>query len=81
MELSLCPYKYLFGEPNKGIHKYRLFDISIFDVIVTILIAFFFSEYFKINFYEITIALFLLGIIIHRIFCIKTTVDKIIFYD
>ena len=81
MELSLCPYKYLFGEPKKGIHKYRIFDIAIMDVLQTIIFAYLLSYFFKKKFHEVAIALFLLGIIAHRIFCIRTTIDKLIFYE
>jgi hypothetical protein len=44
--MSLCKYKNAIGEPNKGIHSYRLFS---------------------------------LGIVLHRLFCVKTTVDKKLF--
>jgi hypothetical protein len=71
----------MFGEPNTGVHKYRILDIAIVDVLSTILLAYIISEYFNKDFCEVTIALFLLGIIIHRIYCVRTTVDKILFYD
>jgi hypothetical protein len=71
----------MFGEPNTGVHKYRILDIAIVDVLSTILLAYIISEYFNKDFREVTIALFLLGIIIHRIYCVRTTVDKILFYD
>ena len=31
----LCKYKDLLGVPKKGIHKYRIFNIAIFDVLLT----------------------------------------------
>jgi hypothetical protein len=37
---SSCPYKYLFGMPEKGIHSYTLFGLSIVDTILTIIVAF-----------------------------------------
>ena len=36
----LCKYKNIFGEPKIGIHKYRLFDIAIIDVIGTIILGY-----------------------------------------
>ena len=81
METSLCPYKYIFGEPNKGVHKYRILDIAVVDVLSTILVAYIISAYFNKDFNEVMIASFLSGIIIHRIFCLRTTIDKILFYD
>ena len=28
-----CDYKHIFGKPKKGIHKYRLYDFAIVDMI------------------------------------------------
>jgi fatty acid desaturase len=77
--MSLCKYKDALGKPNEGIHKYRFFNIAIADVTMTIIAAFIFSYIFKFNFLATLIILFLLGIILHRIFCVRTTVDKILF--
>lgn len=74
-----CNYRNLLGEPNKGIHKYRIFNIAIADVILTIIAACIFSWIFRANFWITLIILFLLGIILHRIFCVKTTIDKLLF--
>jgi hypothetical protein len=79
METSLCPYKYIFGKPKEGVHKFHILNISIYDVLSVFLAAHFISTYFKYNFYEVLIALFLIGIISHRLFCVRTTVDKLIF--
>jgi hypothetical protein len=81
METNLCLYKYIFGEPKKGVHKYRIFDIAIVDLLATILSGYLISQYFNKDFYEVTGALLLLGIIMHRIFCVRTTIDKIIFNE
>jgi hypothetical protein len=76
----LCQYKDLLGKVGQGIHSYRIYNIAIVDVLFTILGAFiihlFLPEY---RFTLILAVLFLLGIILHRIFCVKTTVDKLIF--
>lgn len=79
METTLCPYKYMFGEPNTGVHAHRFFNLAIVDVLSTIVVAYGISEYFKKDFKEVLIALFLLGIIMHRIFCVRTTIDKFLF--
>jgi hypothetical protein len=79
MDISICPYKYIFGKPTEGAHSYRIFNIAIIDVICTIIGAYFISKYWNIDIKEITIVLFLLGIIIHRLFCVETTIDKLLF--
>lgn len=79
MNFNLCFYKDIFGKPNEGIHKYRMFDIAIIDLILTIGSAFLISQYFGQNFIIILILLLLLGIIMHHLFCVKTTIDKFLF--
>jgi len=75
----LCKYKDSLGKPNEGVHKYKIFNISIVDVLLTIFVAFIISFFSKINFFIILILLFIAGIILHRIFCVRTTVDKLLF--
>jgi len=77
--MDLCKYKNILGEPDKGIHSYRLFGLAIADVIMTIIVAWVLSYFFKLGFAKTLIILFLLGIILHRSFCVRTTVDKILF--
>lgn len=76
----LCAYRDMFGKVGEGAHSYRVANIAIVDVIFTVLGAFlihyFFPSYHTIY---ILIVLFLLGIILHRLFCVKTTVDRLIF--
>jgi len=82
--MDLCKYKDIFGKPGEGLHKYRLFNIAIIDVIFTIIGAFYIHKkikksYSNIKYYQVLIALFICGIIAHRAFCVRTTVDKILF--
>jgi hypothetical protein len=77
--MSLCKYKNMLGEPNKGIHSYRLFGVAIADVIMTILAAAAISYFRKQPFVSVLLFLFLLGIVLHRIFCVRTTVDILLF--
>jgi uncharacterized membrane protein len=76
---GLCKYKDIFGIPKTGAHKYRLFNIAVVDVIATIIVGLIISYIFHLNIWLILIILFLLGIIIHRLFCVKTTVDITLF--
>jgi hypothetical protein len=83
--MSLCKYKNIFGEVNTGIHTVRIFNIAIFDVlgtiIVGILLQFFLLRVFSfyIDLTLILIVLFGLGILLHRLFCVRTTIDKLLF--
>ena len=53
--------------------------VAIMDVIMTIIAAFLISYFFKISFFYTSISLFVLGIILHRLFCVRTTIDKLLF--
>lgn len=52
----LCHYSEALGVPGQGIHSYRLADIAVVDVILTLIAAY--------------------GV---GLFCVRTTVDKLIF--
>jgi len=76
----LCQYKDALGEVGKGVHSYRIFNIAIVDVLLTILGAYIIHLFTpSYSFISILIFLFVLGVILHRIFCVRTTVDKILF--
>lgn len=77
--MNLCKYKDIFGKPNTGVHSYRIFNIAIVDVLLTILVAFIIARLIKKPFWIVLLILFLLGIILHHLFCVKTTIDKLIF--
>jgi len=76
--MSLCKYKNIFGEPNKGVHSYRLFGLAIVDVVMTIIGAYIISLITRYKFSYILVFLFILGIILHKIFCVKTTINKLL---
>ena len=71
----------MFGKVGEGVHSYRIFNIAILDVIGTIFIAYMIHFFVPYSFITVLIFLFLLGIILHRIFCVRTTVDKWLFKD
>jgi hypothetical protein len=77
--MDLCKYKNILGEPGKGIHSYRLFGVAIADVIMTIIAAALISYFFKYSFIATLVILFILGVVLHKLFCVKTTIDKLLF--
>jgi hypothetical protein len=79
--MSLCKYKDVLGIPGKGVHSYRFMGVAIVDVGMTLLLAFLISYFTKYKFLNVSIILFLLGIILHRLFCVRTTIDKFLFSD
>lgn len=80
----LCKYKDIFGKPNEGAHKYRFYGFAIVDVLLTVFIALIISIIIKksFDFYHFIIVLilfFLSGIVLHRVFCVKTKLDSLLF--
>jgi hypothetical protein len=77
----LCQYKNIFGEEKTGLHSYRVFDLAIVDIIFTILGGYLIKLYLLPNYNLSTILIFLFisGIILHRLFCVRTTIDRILF--
>lgn len=72
-------YSEIFGKPNTGIHSVRLFNVAILDLIGTILVSALISYGINVNFFLILFIFLLLGILLHRLFCVNTTINKLIF--
>ena len=77
--MDLCKYRDSLGIPNQGVHSHRLFGVAIVDVVFTIIGAMIISYFSKKSFIFTLIFLFLLGIMLHRLFCVRTTIDKLLF--
>ena len=77
--MSFCKYANILGAPNQGIHKYRFMGLAIVDVIMTIGLGLLIAHYFKKDKLKTILTLFILGIVLHRLFCVRTTIDKALF--
>jgi hypothetical protein len=77
-----CEYKDIFGKPGEGIHSFRIFNISVVDVLLVIFAAYLIQLAVpSFSFIYILIILFVFGILVHRLFCVSTTIDKLLFND
>jgi len=76
---GLCKYKDILGKPREGIRKYRIFDISIMDTVVVLIFGYIISRYMEWNLSIVLVVLFISGIIVHKIFCVRTRIDRWIF--
>jgi hypothetical protein len=81
MQNPLCQYKEIFGPTGSttGMRKYRVFGIAVLDVTVTVICALLIAWFFKLPYLQTVVAIFILGIFVHRAFCVSTAVDKMIF--
>lgn len=69
----------IFGKPNEGVHRYRIFGLAAVDLGATVLVAAIISYFWRKNFFLILGGLFITGIVAHRVFGVKTKVDKVLF--
>ena len=69
----------LLGKPGEGIHAARLFGFARNDTLLTIVGAGLISYFFSLPFLWTLLVIFLTGIILHRIFNVRTTLDRILF--
>ena len=67
------------GVPNVGIHSYRIFNIAYMDVIVVLLGSIWIAWIMNWSYIKTIVGMFILGIIVHRMFCVRTAVDKFLF--
>ena len=74
---NMCRYKNIFGKPNQGIHSIRLFNLAIIDVIMALIAGYLIGLYFNHVWLGI-IGFFTLGIIMHAVFCVDTTISKML---
>lgn len=75
----LCEYKEIFGKPNEGFHKDRIFGLALWDVLGTVIIIIFLSTVSNTNILYVLLAVLLFTIFIHKIFCVDTALNKKIF--
>jgi fatty acid desaturase len=79
MTSELYKYRDLFGKPNEGVHHYRIFDIAIVDVAVVIIFGILIARFTKYPIWITLVVLFVLGVIAHRAFYVRSTIDKLLF--
>ena len=77
--MGLCKYKDIFGKVGTGVHSLRLFDIAVVDTLLTLLLAYIINLYLKSNLLLIFFVLLVASIVIHRAFCVETTLTKMFF--
>jgi F0F1-type ATP synthase assembly protein I len=77
--MSFCPYRDIAGAPGTGFHRFRFMGFSIVDVLGTIGMGILLARYLNKSPLRVTIGLFILGIIVHRLFCVNTHLNVLLF--
>lgn len=76
---QLCQYKNIFGEPGTGVHKTRFMGLAIWDVVATVVAALIIAYATGWPVGYTILGAFATGIVAHRVFCARTTIDKLLF--
>jgi hypothetical protein len=71
-DIDLSKYKDIFGKPNRGFRKTRLFGMSLIDIITTLVFALFINIVFKYKYIHTFIICILSSIVIHKLFNVNT---------
>ena len=81
---GLYKYRNALGIPGQGAHSYRVANIAIVDVVLTVVAAALIKWtldwlWRPVNFWYVLGGLFVAGVVLHRLFYVRTTVDRLLF--
>ena len=76
--MSSCPYKYILGVPEKGVHSLRVAGLALNDILMTIIGAVLTSYAFKIHLGLSLFSWFVVGELLHYGFGVDTAFLKMI---
>jgi hypothetical protein len=74
----LCQYKDALGVPGEGVHRHWL-GVAWADVVMTVVGSAGLAYFFRLPFLLTLVVVFVLGIVLHQVFCVRTTLDVALF--
>lgn len=78
--MSLCQFRNSLGRPRQGVHAFRMGGLAAADVLGTIALALMLHYFLpKWPLLLCLVVVFGLGVLCHRIFCVNTTLDLLLF--
>jgi hypothetical protein len=77
--MQLCKYRHMFGEEGKGAHALRLFNVAVVDVVLTWVAAMAIARLWQLELLHVFVALMALSVVVHKAFCVETTLVKLLF--
>jgi hypothetical protein len=75
----LCEYRNALGKPGEGFHKDRLFGLAANDLIGTVILIIVIAVLSGWNVIMVGMVVTVLTVIVHRVFCVNTELNKKIF--
>ena len=73
-----CHASSALGVPGEGVHRHFM-GVAVVDVGFTLLAAWAAAHWLGRPFWLCAVVLFALGIVAHRVFCVRTAVDRALF--
>jgi accessory gene regulator protein AgrB len=73
-----CQFKDILGKPGEGPHSIRLGGFAVVDSVLTILLAWYVSKWVDKPFPLVLLVVFIIGEILHWVFCVDTAFIKLI---
>jgi len=73
--MSLCKYANALGKPGKGVHSWRVGNVAVADLLLTVLAAYLTHRLFpkQLSLPCSLLAWFVSGFALHWLFCVNTT--------
>jgi len=83
----LCSFKNMLGKPGEGLHSWRIGGkkgtiqgIALVDIILTLFLSILLKKFYpKSKLVVIFILLWVVAILVHKLFCVETSVNKLLF--
>lgn len=69
-----CKYSNIFGKPNEGFHKERLFGLAKNDLIATIILVIIIAIIFNVSLLKTALFAFIIAEVSHWLFCVNTPI-------
>jgi hypothetical protein len=74
-------YSDILGKPGEGVHSYKILNLAVVDIIATFILALVLQTYIftTTSYMSVLSSTWITAIILHRLFNVKTTIDKLLF--
>jgi hypothetical protein len=76
--VDLCKYKDALGKAGSDEYT-RILTVRVMDIVTLIAGSYLIAYMFDFSFWKTIFVIFIIGIIAHRMFCVRTAVDKMLF--
>lgn len=73
-----CAFRDSLGRPGHGVH-FHVLGVAIVDVVATLVAAWLFARFMRWPFWVCAIGLAVVGVVAHRLFRVRTTIDRFFF--